>query len=180
MNGPPVCGTPFASCYNFVYFRFQANFNTLFKMANLLEQIDADIKSAMRSKQAETLSTLRLLKSALKYYQIEKKLDVVSDADAIPVIQKQIKQRQDAMDSYRSAGRDDLFKKEEAEMGVLRGYLPQALSTDELEATVKSVIQEVGATSRAQIGQVMKLAIAKAAGRADGKAINAIAMKLLQ
>ena len=84
------------------------------------------------------------------------------------------------MDSYRGAGRDDLFKKEEAEMGVLRGYLPQALSTGELEATVKSVIQEVGATSRAQIGQVMKLAIAKAAGRADGKAINAIAMKLLQ
>lgn len=148
-------------------------------MPTLLERFDADLKDAMRRKQADKLSTLRLLKSAIKYYQIEKKLDAVTDPDAIAVMQKQIKQRKDSIESYRAGGREDLAKKEEAELAVLRAYLPQGLSPAEIEALVKTVIQEVGATGKAQIGPVMKAAIAKAAGRADGKSINAAALKLL-
>jgi uncharacterized protein len=146
---------------------------------NAIEKIDSEIKSAMLAKDAPKLSTLRMLKSALKYYQIEKKLEVVSDADFISVVQKQIKQRQDAIDSYKTAGRADLQEKEESEMKFLKTYLPQALSAEELETLVKSVIAEIGATTKAQVGQVMKQAIAQAAGRADGKSINAIALKLL-
>ena len=148
-------------------------------MPTSLEKIDSDIKSAMLAKDALKLSTLRMLKSALQYYQIEKKLQAVSDADLIAVVQKQLKQRQDAIESYRAGDRDDLLKKEEAEAVILKTYLPQGLTAEELEALVKSTIAEIGATSKAQIGMVMKAAIAKAAGRADGKSINAIALKLL-
>jgi uncharacterized protein len=148
-------------------------------MPNALDRIDADIKQAMLAKEAEKLSTLRMLKSALKYYQIEKKLEALSDADLITIVQKQIKQRQDSIESFKTANREDLQKKEEAELAFLKTYLPAALTQEELEALVKSVIAEVGATSKAQVGQVMKAAIAKAAGKADGKSINQLALKLL-
>lgn len=148
-------------------------------MPNALERIDSDIKQAMLAKEAEKLSTLRMLKSALKYYQIEKKLETLSDADLISVVQKQIKQRQDAIESFKTGNREDLAKKEESELHFLKTYLPAALTQEELEALVQSVITEVGATSKAQVGQVMKVAIAKAAGKADGKSINQIALKLL-
>ncbi len=148
-------------------------------MPSAIDRIDSEIKAAMLAKEAARLSTLRMLKSALKYYQIEKKLDSLSDADLITVVQKQIKQRQDSIESYRTAGRADLLQKEEDELKVLKVYLPQGLTEQELESLVKSVITEVGATSKAQVGAVMKAAIAKAAGRADGKSINALALKLL-
>ncbi len=150
-----------------------------FFMASALDRIDSEIKAAMLAKEAAKLSTLRMLKSALKYYQIEKKLDTLSEADLISVVQKQLKQRQDSIESYLKAGRDDLRQKEEEEVKVLKVYLPQGLNEQELETLVKSVIAEVGATSKAQVGAVMKAAIAKAAGRADGKAINVLALKLL-
>jgi uncharacterized protein YqeY len=148
-------------------------------MPTLLERFDADLKDAMRNKQALKVSTLRMLKSALKYHQIEKKLDDLKEPDVIAVIQKQIKQRKDSIESYRTGGRDDLVKQETEELAVLQAYLPQGLSPEELEALVKAAIQEIGATSKAQIGQVMKAAIAKAAGRADGKSINAVALRIL-
>jgi len=133
----------------------------------------------MFAKDAIKLGTLRMFKSALRYYQIEKKLDTLSDKDVITIAQKQIKQRQDSIESFRNGGREDLLQKEEAEMAILKTYLPQELSNEELEALIKTVIAEVWATTRAQIGLVMKTAIARAAGRADGKSINAIALKLL-
>ena len=148
-------------------------------MALTLETINSEIKSAMFAKDALKLNTLRMLKSAIKYYQIEKKLDAPSDADITGVIQKQIKQHHDSIESYRAADRQDLLKKEEAELAILKAYLPAGLKENELEALVKTVISEVGATSKAQIGVVMKAAIAKAAGRADGKTINAVALRLL-
>jgi uncharacterized protein YqeY len=148
-------------------------------MPTPLERIDSEIKVAMVARDAARLGLLRLLKSALKYYQIEKKLDALSEADFLAVVQKQIKQRMDSIESYRGAGRQDLLAKEEAELAVLKAYLPQGLSPAELEALVKAVIAETGAASKAQIGAVMKAALAKAAGRADGKSINAIALRLL-
>ena len=148
-------------------------------MSTPLVRIDAEIKNAMLARDAVRLETLRMLKSALKYYQIEKKLETLSETDLITVVQKQLKQRQDSIESYRQAGRADLLKKEEDEAAILKTFLPAALSPEELEALVKAAIAEVGASSRAQVGQVMKVAIAKAAGRADGKSINALALKLL-
>jgi uncharacterized protein YqeY len=148
-------------------------------MPNAIEKIDADIKAAMIAKDSTKLGTLRMLKSALKYYQIEKKLDAVSDTDLISIAQKQIKQRQDSIESFKSAGRNDLLVKEEAELAILKSYLPAELSSQELEELIKGVISEMGATGKAQIGLVMKNAIAKAAGRADSKSINQTALKLL-
>jgi len=148
-------------------------------MPSAIERIDSEIKASMFAKDAIKLGTLRMFKSALRYYQIEKKLDTLSDKDVITIAQKQIKQRQDSIESFRNGGREDLLQKEEAEMAILKTYLPQELSNEELEALIKTVIAEVWATTRAQIGLVMKTAIARAAGRADGKSINAIALKLL-
>ncbi len=148
-------------------------------MPNPIERIDSEIKAAMLAKESLKLNTLRMLKSSLKYYMIEKKLEVPSEADLITVVQKQMKQRQDSVESYQKAGRQDLLDHELAEIHVLKVYLPQAFSQEELEVLVKAAIAEVGATSRAQMSLVMKTATSKAAGRADGKSINAIASKLL-
>jgi len=148
-------------------------------MPTALERVDADIKSSMLARNAMRLGTLRMLKSALTYYQIEGKLRTLSEQDLIAVAQKQMKQRQDAIESYRTAGRNDLAQKEEAELAILREFLPQGFSAEELEAYVKGIIAEVGATGKAQIGVVMKTALAKAAARADGKSINTVALRLL-
>lgn len=148
-------------------------------MQSPLERIDADIKNAMMAKDPLKLNTARMLKSALKYYQIEKKLNSLAESDLIAVVHREIKKRQDAAESFRQASREDLRQKEEAEIALLKPYLPPGLTAAELEALVKSCIEEIGATSKNQLGQVMKLAIAKAAGRADGKSINEIASRLL-
>ncbi len=148
-------------------------------MTSPIEKLDSEIKAAMLAKNSLRLNTIRMLKSALKYYQIEKKLEALSENDLITITKKQVKQRQDSIESYRAAGRQDLLEKEEAELAILKEYLPQELSTEELEKLVASAIVEVGAVNRNQVGLVMKNAMSKAAGRADGKTINAIAMKLL-
>lgn len=148
-------------------------------MSNPIERIDSEIKSAMLARENVKLNTLRMLKSSLKYFMIEKKLETPTEADLITVVQKLIKQRQDSVESFQKAGRKDLLDVEMAEIHILKSYLPQALTPEELEALVKTVIAEVNATTKAQVGLVMKSALAKAAGRADGKSINAVALKLL-
>ena len=138
------------------------------------ERIDADLKDAMRAKDAGKLGVLRMLKSAIKYAAIEKagaegQLD---DADATQVIRKQVKQRQDSIESFEKGGRAELAAKEKEELAILSAYLPQAMSSDELQAAVREAIAEVGATSRAQMGAVMKVLQTKIAGRADGKTLS--------
>lgn len=128
----------------------------------------------MRAKDATRLSVLRMLKAALKNAAIEKggadaQLD---DSEVISVIRKQVKQRQDSIESFEKAGRSDLVEKEKAEIAVLTTYLPQALSTDELQKIVAETIRDTGATSRAQMGVVMKALQTKVAGRTDGKTLS--------
>jgi len=140
----------------------------------LLEQVDSDLKDAMRAKDTARLGVLRMLKSALKYSAIEKsgpeaQLD---DAEAIQVIRKQVKQRQDSIESFEKGGRPELAAKEKEELAILESYLPQGLSADELSKVVSETIREVGATSKAQMGAVMKALQSKVAGRADGKALS--------
>ena len=142
---------------------------------NLPERIDTDVKEAMRAKDAMKLGVLRMLKAALKNAAIEKGgADAeMSDADVAQVIRKQVKQRQDSIESFEKGGRAELAAKEKEEMSILQSYLPQAMSADELAKTVGETIAEVGATSKAQMGAVMKALQAKVAGRADGKALSA-------
>jgi uncharacterized protein YqeY len=145
------------------------------------ERIDSDLKEAMRAKEATKLGVLRMLKSGLKYAAIEKSgADAeLSEAEAIQVIRKQVKQRQDSIESFEKGGRAELAAKEKEELSVLNAYLPQAMSSDDLSKLVRETIAEVGATSKAQMGAVMKTVQAKVAGRADGKTISQEVQKQL-
>jgi uncharacterized protein YqeY len=145
------------------------------------EQIDHDLKEAMKARLADKLAVLRMLKSALKNAAIEKggAAAVLDDAEAIAVVRKQVKQRQDSVEGFEKGGRPELAAKEKAEIDVLNAYLPQQLSAEDLTALVKAAIAESGATSKAQMGAVMKIAQAKAAGRADGRALSQEVQKLL-
>ena len=141
---------------------------------SLQQQIDTDLKEAMKARAAEKLGVLRMLKSALKNAAIEKggADAVLDDNEALAVIRKQVKQRHDSIEGFEKGGRPELAEKERAELAFLSVYLPAALSAEELAALVKEAIAEVGATDKAQMGAVMKAASAKAAGRADGKSLS--------
>ena len=147
----------------------------------LQERVDSDLKDAMRAKDAPKLGVLRMLKSALKYSAIEKagaetQLD---DAEATQVIRKQVKQRQDSIESFEKGGRPELAAKEKDELAILQVYLPQGLNADELAKIVGETISELGATSRAQMGAVMKTLQGRIAGRADGKTLSQEVQKQL-
>jgi uncharacterized protein YqeY len=141
-------------------------------MSGLADKIQADLKDAMRSKNAPRLSTLRLLKSAIEYHKIEKKQEQLTDADVMAVIRKQVKQRQDSIEGFEKGGRRDLVEKEQAELTVLRSYLPEELTSLQVEEIVKATVAEVGATTKADMGKVMKAVQAKIAGRADNRLIS--------
>jgi len=147
----------------------------------LQAQVDNDIKEAMKAKDMARLNPLRMLKSALKNAAIEKggAEAVLDDVEASAIIRKQIKQRQDAVEGFEKGGRPELAATEKAEIELLSIYLPKGLSAEELTALVKDAIAESGATTKQQMGAVMKIASAKAAGRADGKALSAEVQKLL-
>jgi len=147
----------------------------------LQERVDSDLKEAMRAKDATKLGVLRMLKSALKYAVIAKsdaEADL-SDAEAIQVIRKQAKQRHDSIESFEKGGRAELAEKEKEELAILNSYLPQAISADELAKVVRQTIAETGATSKGQMGIVMKALQAKVGGRADGKTLSAEVQKQL-
>jgi len=141
---------------------------------NLSERVDSDLKTAMREKNAVKLGVLRMLKAALTNATIEKSGadSELTDAEAIQVIRKQVKQRQDSIESFEKGGRADLAAKEKDELSILQSYLPQGISADEISKVVRETIAEVGATSKAQMGAVMKALQAKVAGRADGKTLS--------
>jgi len=145
------------------------------------ERVDSDLKEAMRAKDTKKLGVLRMLKSALKYAAIAKSgaETELSDADAAQVIRKQAKQRQDSIESFEKGGRADLADKEKEELSILNGYLPQGMSAGEVARIVRETIVEVGATSKAQMGAVMKALQVKVAGREDGKTLSAEVQKQL-
>jgi uncharacterized protein len=150
-------------------------------MPTLNEQIMNDLKEAMKQKDQAAMTTLRALKSAIKYAAIEKvgADGELPEIDAIAVVRKQIKQRRDSVDQFTAGGRPDLAATESAEITVLERYLPAALSTAETEALVASVIAELGASSKQDMGRVMKALQDRSAGRADGKLLSQLVAKAL-
>ena len=142
---------------------------------SIQERIDSDLKEAMRARDTTRLGVLRILKSALKYASIAKPGTEaeLSDAEVAEVVRKQVKQRQDSIESFEKGGRTELANKEKAELAILNAYLPQGMGADELARVVREIIAEVGATSKAQMGAVMKALQIKVAGRADGKTLSA-------
>ena len=146
---------------------------------SLSDRLSQEIKSAMLARDADRLTPLRLLKSAIGYAQIERKTENLEDADVIAIIQKEIKKRRDSIDQFEKGGRPELAAKEKAELAVLETFLPQPFSNEELEQLVRATIQEIGATTKKEMGVIIKAVQAKAAGRADGKTISALVGKLL-
>jgi len=147
-------------------------------MTSLYKRLDQAFKEAIKKQQPVTASTLRLLKSAIRYREVDLKRQLTED-ELLAIIGTQVKQRREAVAEYTKAGRPELAQREEEELSVLLSFLPPQLSPAELEAEVAGVIAELGATGPKDLGRVMKGAMARLAGRADGKVIQAIARQRL-
>ena len=138
----------------------------------LIEQIEKDIITAMKARDAVKVSTLRMVKSALGNYLIQVKKDKPEDADVLGIITKQAKQRRESLESFEKAGRKDLADKEKTELAILESYLPKQLTDEELRAEVQKAIAASGAKSPADIGKLMKALMPAIQGKADGKRVQ--------
>jgi uncharacterized protein YqeY len=150
-------------------------------MSETANRIPEDLKNAMKAKDTLALNALRALKTALTNAAIEKGGlgTALEEGEVLAVVRKQIKQRQDSIEQFEKAGRPELAATEKAEIAVLERYLPAALSAEEIAAIVEQAIAETGATGKADMGKVMKLAQERSAGRADGKTLSQEIMKRL-
>ena len=147
-------------------------------MSQLKVKLQDDLKDAMKTKDNFKRDVIRFLMSALKQIEVDERKEL-SDADIIKIIQKSLKQRDDAAMAFKEAARDDLYDKEVAEAAILKSYLPQQLSDDALKSIIQKHIQATGATSLKEIGKIMAGVLAECEGIADGKRINNIAKELL-
>lgn len=145
---------------------------------SLQEEIDAAFKAALKGQDAIKLAALRMLRTALKNRAVELRRPL-TEAEILAVINSQVKQRREASAEYRRGGRPDLAEKEEEELQFLLSFLPAQLSPAELETELRAIIAEVGATGPGDVGRVMKVAMTRLAGRADGKVVNDLVRRLL-
>lgn len=146
----------------------------------LREQLDAHLKEAMRAREQLRVDTIRAVKSAVKYKEVEGgEAKALDDAGIVKIVQSEMKKRRDASEQYRAANRVDLAEKEERELAILQVYLPQQLSAEEVEKLVVEAIAEAGATGPKDMGAVMKAVQPKTAGRADGKIVSELVKKKL-
>lgn len=146
---------------------------------SLQNKIDQDLKEALMARDGVRTSTLRFLKSALKYSAIEKKSAELADADIFQIINKQIKQHQESIAQFTQGGRAELVAKETAEVKILESYLPRQMSDTELDEIVRAAVRESGASSKKDFGRAMKLLTEKLAGKAEPRRISALLTKLL-
>lgn len=147
-------------------------------MGSLSETIRGDLTAAMKAQEKERLSTLRMLQSALKNEQINAGHEL-SDEEALSIIRKAVKQRQDSIEQYTKGNRPELAAKEQTEMDLLKAYLPPELTEEEIESGMREIIASGGAQSKKDMGKVMKEATVKYKGRVDGKKIQEIVSRLL-
>ena len=160
--------------------------------ASLLKKLNDDLKQSMRDKTELRTSTIRLLISAVRYAEMKKqdaefnkhpdadlKQITMSDADILGVIAKEVKQREDSIAAYKAGNRQDLADKESTEMAILKTYMPQQMSREEIVTEAKAAIAEVGAKGPGDKGKVMGKLVAKLKGKADGKVINDVVTELL-
>ena len=145
---------------------------------SLKDRITEDMKSAMRAKETDRLSTIRMLLAACKQREVDERI-VLDDAAVIGIVDKLIKQRKDSITAFTQAGRTDLVDKESAEVKVLEAYLPQRLSAEEIAAAVGSLVQSLGASGPGDMGKVMAAAKANLAGKADMGLVSAAVKQAL-
>lgn len=141
---------------------------------SMKEQILNDIKTAMKARDLETVSALRMVSSAIKNKEIEVRPNELTDQDVTSVLKKLSKQRKDSIEQFQKAGRDDLAQKEQKELSVLEKYLPEQMSEEQISEVVVAAINEVGAASMKDMGKVMQAVTAKTQGSADNKLVSQI------
>lgn len=146
---------------------------------SLKQKLQEDLKSSMKNKDTIKKSVITLIRSSIKQYEVDNRVELQDD-EIVDLIAKQLKQTRDSREEFAKAGRDDLVSKAEAEIEVLKEYLPQQLSEEELNEIVISTISEVGATSMKDMKKIMTSIMPKVKGRADGKLINELVKKNLQ
>ncbi len=144
----------------------------------MLQRLKDDMKVAMREKNILKRDTIRLIMSAVKQIEVDERREVNQD-DVMKIIQKGVKQREDAIGFAKEGGRDDLVEQNQNEIAILKEYLPKQLSDEELEVAVKAIIEKVGATSMKDMGKVMGVASKELSGKADGKRINGVVKGIL-
>ncbi|AMB94836.1 GatB/YqeY domain-containing protein [Aerococcus sanguinicola] len=145
----------------------------------LIDELNQDIKQAMKAKDKTALSVLRMLKGSVQNEEINEGGTLTEDQE-MTVLSRELKQRKDSISEFRAAGREDLAEKTEAELGYVEKYLPKQLSRDEIEAVVKDVIQDTNAQSKADFGKVMGQAVARMKGQAAGSEIQQVVKELLK
>ncbi len=145
---------------------------------SLLDKLTEDMKTAMKAGQKDRLSTIRLLRGYIKNASIDQRKEL-TEVEEIAILTSAAKKRKESIDAYSQAGRTDLVDKETAELEVIQEYLPKPLSDEEIENIVTAAITEVGAESMKDLGKVMPVAMRMAAGRADGKQVNAVVRQKL-
>ena len=145
---------------------------------SLKEQLNEDLKTAMRNKEVVKRDSIRAINTMIKQIEVDERKEL-TDEDVIKLIQRGIKQREEAIAQYKAASRDDLVQKEQEQVDVFMLYLPAQLSDEELEAGMKEIIAQTGASSMKDMGKVMGAATKTFAGVADGKRINEMVKKLL-
>jgi len=145
---------------------------------SLIETLSADMKTAMKAKDKQTLGVVRMLKSALSNEQIKLGADLTEEQE-IAVVSREMKQRVEELEGNQAAGRDDLAEEVQGQMDVLKRYLPEQLSDEEVEAIVVETIAQVGASDKSDLGKVMGALMPKVKGKADGKLVNRLVMEKL-
>ncbi|OYD07663.1 GatB/YqeY domain-containing protein [Paludifilum halophilum] len=145
----------------------------------LMERLNSDMKTAMKNKDKTKLSVIRMVRSSLKNEEIKLNRPLTEE-DALNVISRELKQQKDSLNEFEQADRKDLAEKARADIAVLQEYLPEPLTEEEVRGIVREAIQESGATSKADMGQVMKIVIPRVKGRADGKMVNRLVQEALQ
>lgn len=147
---------------------------------SIKDQLMADMKQAMKDREAGKLrlSVIRMVRNSIRNQEINNKV-VLEDDAVLQILMKEVKLRQDSLEEFKKANRTELVAQAEEEIAIIKHYLPEALSDDELKAIVAETIAEVGATSMKDMGKVMPKVMGKTKGRADGKRINAIVRELL-
>ncbi|NLX35436.1 MAG: GatB/YqeY domain-containing protein [Chloroflexi bacterium] len=145
---------------------------------SLADRLLADLRDAMRQHDTVVRETLRMARSAIQYAEIELKR-TATDQEVMDILAREIKRRKEAIDLYRQGKREDLVAAEEAQLQVLERYLPQQLSRDEIAVELGAIVTELGLTSVSQLGQLMRVAMPRLKGRADGSLVNQVAREIL-
>ncbi|WP_048600323.1 GatB/YqeY domain-containing protein [Rubeoparvulum massiliense] len=146
---------------------------------DLQEQLSTDMKEAMKAKDKTSLSVIRMIRSALKYDEIQRKRPLTDD-EALAIVVHEMKLRRDSLQEYEKAGRDDLVEQINEEMRIIEKYLPKQMDEEELRQLIQATIASVGATSKKEMGKVMGAIMPKVKGRADGTLINRLVQEYLQ